>query len=241
MKVINWNICCMKGSVESKVQFLKSLVAGDSFIVIMQEVKPKAFVLIKSAFEELGSIEYSLDYRQPGKFDTDSRRLGVAVLVSKDIVVKSAQVLNRALMPDRTLLVDVEIDGEPLRVMGLHSITGCDHKKAKELQFFAFAEAVDEFRPDIVGIDANEPKVDHYDINQMVFFNNRNKGEGCRTFFKTMAELGIVDSFAKEFKRSKWWVEGDCLVASHIIKPSGRRVRYDFLFVNEEQIGRAHV
>ena len=234
MKVINWNICCMKGNVETKVEFLKSLVEDDSFIIIMQEVKPKAFSFIKLAFDGLAHAEYSLFYRQPGKFDTESRRLGIAILVSRDVKLKFAQVLNRALMPDRTLMVDVENKGNPLRVMGLHSITGCDHKKAKELQFFAFAEAVDEYRPDIVGIDANEPRIDHYDIERMCFFDNRNKGDGCRTFFKTMHKFGIVDAFARDYDQSQW-VDGQCLEVSHKIKVSGRPVRYDFLFVNSEK------
>lgn len=49
-----------------------------------------------------------------------------------------------------------------MRVFGLHSITGCDHVMAKSYQFLSYAEAVDEMRPDIIGINANEPRVDGY-------------------------------------------------------------------------------
>lgn len=234
MKVINWNICCLKGKIEQKLDFLKNLVLGDSFIVVMQEVKTTDLEFVRTAFIDHAQVEYSLEYRKPGKYDTDSRKLGVAILVSNDISIQKAGVLNRALMPDRTLVVDLLVGGQPLRVFGLHSITGCDHRKAKELQFFSFAEAIDEYRPDIVAIDANEPEHDHYDIEKMKFFDNRNKGNGCRTFFKTMLQNGMVDSFAKDYDRNLF-IEGQCLQTSHIIKRGGRHVRYDFLFVNHER------
>lgn len=149
-------------------------------------MKIYAYECLKQSFEDIANIEYSLDYRIPGRYDTDSRKLGVAILVSKDLRIKNAQVLNRALMPDRTLMVDVEYQNTTLRVLGLHSITGCHHLKAKEIQFFSCAEAIDEYKPDIVGIDANEPQYDHYEISQMKFFDNYSKGNGCKTFFETM-------------------------------------------------------
>lgn len=44
---------------------------------------------------------------------------------------------------------------------------------AKSYQFLSYAEAVDEMRPDIVGIDANEPKIDGYSAEEMTFFKQR--------------------------------------------------------------------
>lgn len=173
-------------------------------------MKIYAYECLKQSFEDIANIEYSLDYRIPGRYDTDSRKLGVAILVSKDLRIKNAQVLNRALMPDRTLMVDVEYQNTTLRVLGLHSITGCHHLKAKEIQFFSFAEAIDEYKPDIVGIDANEPQYDHYEISQMKFFDNYSKGNGCKTFFETMRDNGIVDAFIKDYDIEKY-VEANTL------------------------------
>lgn len=149
-----------------------------------------SYEALNKAFADVAKIEYSLEYRAPGKYDTDSRKLGVAILVSKDIEIIDAKVLDRALMPDRTLLVDIKYRNSSLRVLGLHSITGCQHLKAKEIQFFSFAEAIDEYRPDIVGIDANEPQYDHYEISKMKFFDNYNKGNGCKTF---LSRCRLVD------------------------------------------------
>ena len=173
-------------------------------------MKIYAYECLKQSFEDIANIEYSLDYRIPGRYDTDSRKLGVAILVSKDLRIKNAQVLNRALMPDRTLMVDVEYQNTTLRVLGLHSITGCHHLKAKEIQFFSFAEAIDEYKQDIVGIDANEPQYDHYEISQMKFFDNYSKGNGCKTFFETMRDNGIVDAFIKDYDIEKY-VEANTL------------------------------
>lgn len=102
MKIINWNIS-WQNPIDKKIAYLKSLISEDSFIIILQEVKLHSFDALKQAFEGIATIEYSLDYRIPGKYDTDSRKLGIAILFSKDIRINNAKVLDRALMPDRTL------------------------------------------------------------------------------------------------------------------------------------------
>ena len=134
MRIINWNIS-WSNNVEDKITYLRNLVNGKSFIVILQEVKPFAYEAIKNSLLDIANIEYSLNYRIPSKFDTDSRKLGVAILISKDFVIANSQILPRSLMPDRTIMVDLEYNGKPFRVLGLHSITGCHHLKAKEMQF----------------------------------------------------------------------------------------------------------
>ena len=234
MRIINWNIS-WNNKTDGKVSYLRKLVKGESFIIILQEVKMHAYEQLKQSMGDIANIEFSLDYRIPGKYDTDSRKLGVAILVSKDIAITKAKVLDRALMPDRTLMVDIAYKGIPLRILGLHSITGCHHLKAKEIQYFSFAEAIDEYSPDIVGIDANEPQYDHYEISKMKFFDNHNKGNGCKTFFEAMATNGMVDAFVKDYD-PKEYVEGEYLTTSHIIKRGNKKVRYDFLFVNDEKI-----
>lgn len=234
MRIINWNIS-WSNRVENKITYLQSLIEGKSFLAILQEVKPFAYEALTQSLGDISNIEYSLNYRAPGKFDTDSRKLGVAILTSKDLKITKAQALGRALMPDRTIMVDVEYNGSPLRILGLHSITGCHHLKAKEIQFFSFAEAIDEYKPDIVGIDANEPQYDHYEINKMIFFDNHNKGNGCKSFFETMKLNGMVDSFVKNYDTAKY-INGEHLTTSHIIKRGHKKVRYDFIFVKNEKI-----
>ena len=233
MKILNWNISWASDTMP-KIEYLKKQILGESFIAILQEVKPRAYNALKEHLSDVAQIEYSLSYRIPGKYDTDSRRLGVAILASKDIVIEKVGVLDRALMPDRTLMADVCYNNLCLRILGLHSITGCQHGKSKEIQYFSFAEAIDTYKPDIVGIDANEPQVDHYDISQMKFFDNYQKGNGCKTFFEAMKQNALMDAFVKNYDIRKF-VEGEYLTTSHIIKRGNKKVRYDFLFINEER------
>lgn len=238
MKIINWNIS-WQNPIDKKIAYLKSLISENSFIIILQEVKLHSFDALKQAFDSIANIEYSLDYRIPGKYDTDSRKLGVAILFSNDIRIKNVKVLDRTLMPDRTLLVDIEHQNTSLRVLGLHSITGCQHLKAKEIQYFSFAEAIDEYKPDIIGIDANEPQYDHYEISKMKFFDNYNKGNGCKTFFEAMQSYGMVDAFIKDYDALQY-IEGNPLTTSHVIKRNKKKVRYDFLFINENKFSDYH-
>lgn len=233
MKILNWNIS-WANDVTPKIEYLRKQLLSETFIVILQEVKPYAYNALKENLSDIAQIEYSLSYRVPGKYDTDSRKLGIAILLSNDIVIKNVNVLNRAIMPDRTLMLDVICNNIPLRVLGLHSITGCQHLKAKEIQYFSFAEAIDTYKPDIVGIDANEPQIDHYDISQMKFFDNGQKGNGCKTFFEALKQNSLVDAFVKNYDKDKF-IEGEYLTTSHIIKRGNKKVRYDFLFINNEK------
>ena len=45
-----------------------------------------------------------------------------------------------------------------------------------------FTEFVDEYKPDIIGMDANEPNVDSCDIDKMTFYDRN--GTGAKIFFK---------------------------------------------------------
>lgn len=233
MKIINWNLSWLK-NIGSKIEYLLKEIREHSFIIILQEVTQSSYKYLCEELDSIANMEYSLDYRIPGKYDTNSRKLGIAILTSKDIKINKAQVLDRAILPDRTLMIDAIYQNIPLRIMGLHSITGCQHGKAKEIQYFSFAEAVSEYKSDIVGIDANEPELDHYDISQMKFFDNYNKGNGCKTFFMTMSENFLEDAFVKNYDKTQF-IPGQYLTTSHIIQRGKKHVRYDFLFVNKQK------
>lgn len=70
--------------------------------------------------------------------------------------------------------------------------------------------------------------------SQMKFFDNYQKGNGCKAFFETMAQNSLVDAFVKDYDKSKF-VEGEYLITSHVIKRGNKKVRYDFLFINREK------
>ena len=80
LKILDWNISYLNNAI-SKTELLQSIVEGDSFIIVLQEVTPPQFDVIKEAFP---NIRYSLDYRKPGKYDTRQRKLGIAIIASND-------------------------------------------------------------------------------------------------------------------------------------------------------------
>jgi len=231
MRIIDWNIS-YAGKPESKFEYLKNKFSKTT-IAILQEVTPEQFKVLNSCFKDIANITYSLKYRKPGKYDTKQRQLGIAILATKDIEILKAKCLDRCLLPDRTLMADIRYKNKTLRIMGLHSITGCDHKKAKSIQFLSFAEAIDEHKPDIVAFDANEPDVDHYDVNSMAFFTgNKDNGMGARTFFETLIDNKLYDSLTVNYDSSKY-IEGEPLAVSHIINGKLKK-RYDFIFTNKK-------
>ena len=115
-----------------------------------------------------------------------------------------------------------------MKILALHSLTGCGYYRSKSVQYDSFAEFIDTYQPDVIGIDANEPQVDHYDIRQMQFFDN---GPGAKHFFDAIVDIGLTDSFVRANGQTTY-VEGQPLTKSHNIRRKGA-VRYDFLFVRD--------
>ncbi len=231
MKVIDWNISYM-GIVDKKIEYLMRIINNESTIIILQEVTENTYKFLKDIFKNY-NIEYSLNYRVPSKYDTKSRKLGIVIMTSKDIKIINARVIDRCIFPERTLLVEVKFKNEKIKVLGLHSITGCDYKKAKSIQFYSFAEAIDTYKPDIVGIDANEPMIDNYDVDKMVFFDNKDKGKGAKMFFKTMYKNSLIDSLSYNYPKYKYKY-GEPLEISHKINNKITK-RYDFVFLNKSK------
>lgn len=235
MRIINWNISfkCDIYKIIEKLQILISNI--DYFVINLQEVKPTHYEILKKSFLHTANLYYSLNYRKIGKYDTDSRKLGVAIIVSNPLIVENSNVFDRTLMPDRTLFVKLKFKDQEIKIASFHSITGCAHKKAKSIQFYSFTEAIETFKPDIISIDANEPEIDHYDICQMKFFDNQDKGKGAKTFFEMCQELNLVDSFTVKYNKSLYEL-GQPLTTSHIVGKGKykKNKRYDFLFINNK-------
>lgn len=227
MRIVDWNFS-YAGDTAQKIEYLLSLLGGDD-CVMLQEVKPHAYELIRSSLQDKYHLLYSLNYRKPGKYDSDARKLGVLIIVPRYALIEETGVIERSLFPDRTMFVTITLNGNRYKMVALHSITGCDYKKAKSVQFQAFAEFVDAYQPDIIGIDANEPLADHWDISQMVFYKN---GPGAKIFFETMAKIGLVDSYVVANNVTRC-LAGLPLATSHHVRKKGD-VRYDFLFVRKD-------
>ncbi|SCY69762.1 hypothetical protein SAMN02910292_02554 [Lachnospiraceae bacterium XBB2008] len=235
MKVLHWNISYNANADQIYSELQK--YASESFVCILLEVLPKCKEKLEDLFGDSVNLSYSLDYRIPGKFDAKNRIMGVLLLTSKDISIIEASVFNRSIFPDRTIWarLGINMNGnvDEIRIAGLHSVTGCDYKKAKSANFRSFAEAIDEFQPDILTMDANEPDVDHYQIEKMVFFERN--GKGAEIFFKELVKVGLKDIYALRFNPQEY-VPGEPLAISHMLKGKEKRgCRYDFIFADTDR------
>ncbi len=237
MRYIDWNICC-KSNTKKILEYLKSQMQMEKCIITLQEVGTEAAKYIVSELKDNFYCEYSGVYSADSKeFDTDNRRLGVMIIVSKDIRIVDAGVFERCLLPERTLWAVINSDGKEYRVATFHSVTGAGFKWGKAIQFRRFAEAVHNFRPDFVSMDANEPLKDHALIEKMEFFSQGKEDEGdrngARVFFNELKTLGLADTFAATLNNPEA-CDGRPLAVSHIIKSSHRECRYDFIFAKKE-------
>ena len=224
MRFINWNISYV-GDTESKFNYLQTVITKDT-CVMLQEVKPHAYEYIKEQLQNDYNLFYSLDYRKPSKFDSDARKLGVLIIIHKSFQVEDSGVIERSPFPDRTMYIKFACENKSVKLLALHSLTGCGYYRTKSVQYDSFVEFIEDFQPDIIGMDANEPQIDHYDIKQMEFFDN---GPGAKHFFDKIVEIDLVDSFVK-YNNITVCEPGVALTKSHNIRRKGA-VRYDFVFV----------
>ena len=230
MRVISWNIGwgCKK---EKIAPMLHKKMGYSDCVVCLQEVTPSVKNFLCTFLGNSYSYIYSLDSRYVGDFDTKSRKLGVLIILSNSFKFLYSHTLSRTPFPDRTLLVSFAYMGVEYRVMTLHSVTGCNYLKAKSVQFYSFAEAIKHHQPDIVAFDANEPREDHFDEEQRKYFDNKDKGAGAKTFFQTLVNSNLQDSYATLNKEQ--YKNGEPLAISHIINGKERK-RYDFIYTNRK-------
>jgi len=231
MRLILWNIC-YQNKIEYKIDLIKANINKDTIIVLL-EVLPKDYKILDETFSSDFLIYYSLNIRKPSSFDTRSRQLGVLILVSKVFTFLQYTLLDRTPFPDRTGLLTVYKEKQKITIMGLHSVTGVDYKKTKSVQFFSFAEAINIFKPDFVMFDANEPKIDHPDIEKIEFASNRDNGKGAKSFFDEMNHNGINDAYrlVSNSKKIPLTISYKTNKNSKAIKDSFNK-RYDHIFVN---------
>jgi len=114
---------------------------------------------------------------------------------------------------------------------------GVSFKMGKAVQYRRFAESVSVYKPDILSMDANEPKVDHYLTDKMVFFDQGDDGKGARTFFDELNNQNLVDMYLKDYNPSDY-TDGEPLVVSHVINGKMNR-RYDFIFAKKSLLAVA--
>jgi endonuclease/exonuclease/phosphatase family metal-dependent hydrolase len=250
LRIISWNIA-LKGLVTVKVDYLKSVIneSNCNTIVALQEVmeKDKDYLITQDIFS---SYSYSLDFRSPGPFDTSSRKLGCLIGIAGSMTMHNSGVIERTPFPDRTLYTDINVDNFLFKAICFHALTGVGYKKAKTAQFVGIAEYLHLNRdvPTICCFDANEPEIDHHDINHTKFFNqNGDKGMGAALILGSTPVHSMKDSYREwlEVNQSvlddikvrqvqaddEKVLKGIPLATSHII--NGRlHKRYDYIHIS---------
>ncbi len=227
LQIIDWNISFQGYNIQ-KFEFLFSKVDA-SCCIMLQEVTPDAYQIISKYYGEKYQFVYSLDFYPMGMFQSKARILGVLLVISKDIQIIECGVVERALMPERTVWATLKTATKQIKVLSVHSLTGCDYKRAKSEQYLSISDFVYYFKPDIIGMDANEPKVDSCQLEQMQFYSN--KGNGAKCFFNSIIRENLIDAYVKanDLLQNE---DVKVLPISHKVK-GGEFVRYDFIFIHE--------
>lgn len=229
LQIIDWNIK-FTGYIKKKLEFLFSVAEKDYFI-ILQEVTREDYSYIEKIYGENCNFVYSLDCRKSGMFDSSSRKLGTLIVCGKNIKVIEYGIVERALLPERTVWAVTEYEGRQIKILGVHSLARSGFGKAKSLQYEAISEFLYEFRPDIIGVDANEPETDSYDIDKMRFYDDNEGSYGTACFFRTVKNIGLKDAYVSANKIAE--CDNGCLAVSYNVCGTGD-VRFDFLFVNNK-------
>ena len=232
MRFLDWNMG-WGANIDKAIEGINRIIASKSFVVTLQEIGEQKSKALLDEFGNKCNIAYSMNYRPRGKREPRNRDLGILIITSKDIEILSAEVLGNALLPERSLFVKVKYREKLIKIMSLHSITGCDHKRAKSLQFYAFADAIDKYQPDIVSFDANEPEIDAPTVEKMKFYDNKDNGLGAKEFFDSLDDNGLSDAFVCACEGD--YEEKRPLAISHMVSKK-TPVRYDFIFINKKSI-----
>jgi endonuclease/exonuclease/phosphatase family metal-dependent hydrolase len=228
LRFVNWNVALFR-QAPPKAALLQAVMAEVDVpvIVCLQEVQPKAREFYAALFD---AHAYSLVHRKPQPLDGRNRQLGVLVGV-RSADLRRSGVVAHAPYPDRSLWADVSIGEYRIHVLAAHALTGADYRRAKADQFLALARHLagrEGHR--LLGIDANEPKVDALDAGQIEFFVNKDGGRGARTLLGKGAPHGM--QCALRLSLPPETTVSDPIATSYCTRSHSRR--YDHCLVSNE-------
>lgn len=224
IKILQWNIS-YNCKIDKIINFLKEKIEGDSIICFQEVLQSNKERLV----EELNptDFKFSLDIRKPGKFDGKNRKLGL-LTISFGGIIKDAHSLERSLFPERTLFTLIKFENKEIGVLNFHSLTGVGYKRGKSSQFASIAEYLNDNDIDFFCCDANEPKTDSFELSQLEFWNNGDKGKYPSLIFG----LGKVHELEDSLRSVK--NKPARLPVSH--KTGNIFRRYDFIFKSQNWI-----
>ena len=224
LRIIQWNIK-INSKTDGIAEFLLSKLEGNT-VVGLQEVSETAYEKISTHLQHNNA--FSLHLRTPGKYEGRNRRMGVMVIASGG-EISNSQLVDCSVFPERTLVAKIKFDGLDVNALSFHSLTGVDYKKAKSSNFASIASFLDENPVDIFTCDANEPQIDTFDEENVVCFDNRDKGEKASLLFGKTKVHSMIDTYKEIARRSNLQLEDGY---THILN-GGKKKRYDFVYCNK--------
>jgi len=224
LQIIQWNIK-INSNVDKIIEFLK-LKIQDNAIINLQEVSMNNYQKICESIKMNSS--YSLNFRKPGKYEGKNRYMGVMTLTNIGKIV-SSQLINYSVFPERTLQATINTGKIQISNLNFHSLTGVDYKKAKSSNFASIASFLSENNIDIISCDANEPKIDSVNDDEIECFDNRDKGKMASLLFGKEKIHNLVDSYKQCCRKNNKEIETGY---SHIT--GGKKKRYDLIYCRED-------
>lgn len=224
---MQWNISFL-GLIEKKIKFIKEKISNERCIFVLEELKQKDFEAIKNNINF--NFVYSLDIRQPGKLEAGNRGLGVLIAYSKDIDILNYGLIERSLFPERTLFAEFKLGNNKINILGFHALTGVDYKKAKSAQFASIADFLNENELDFMCFDANEPRLDNYDISKLEFFDQKgDKGKSASHILGANKTHKLKDAFREYIlEDGESYLNRSPLETSFVVT-GGVAKRYDYI------------
>ncbi|RPH52222.1 MAG: hypothetical protein EHM85_03795 [Desulfobacteraceae bacterium] len=229
-RIIQWNISfnCTANKI---ADYISQSISGPT-IVNLQEVTEKAYREISSILMTSDKA-YSIDLRRPGRYEGKNRTMGVATFVFGGKIAHY-DLIYRSVFPERTLFSTIQFKKRKISVLNFHSLTGVDYKKAKSSNFASIADFIAEKgqKLDFFTCDANEPKTDALDDDEVEFADNRDKGYNASLIFGKNKVHALRDAYKIHIQKSKLPIRTNPLATSHVNGGSHRR--YDFIYCSKE-------
>ncbi len=247
-RVIDWNLSD-HGKTKVKIELLRAVIEEVNVeypcVVALQEVTERAYceIIEEGLFQ---NYCYSLQLRQPGKFEGNNRGLGCFIGSTGGVEINSSSLIGRALFPERALCVSMKLGEKEFEIVSFHSLTGVAFKKGKSAQF-SLADYLHEKKdsPIILCCDLNEPKIDHLNADDIEFFDQfGDKGKYASYILRPGGVHYLKDAYrlwldqnqeeylrAKEKQNRSEDLEYAPLAVSHALR-SGRNKRYDYIMIS---------
>jgi len=133
------------------------------------------------------------------------------------------------------LFAELKLNNSKINILGFHSLTGVSYKRAKSEQFISIAEFLHDRQFNFLCFDANEPKVDSYNISELEFFDrNGDKGKSASLLFGENKVHELEDAFRSFIAdKSNKYLSKSPLATSFILT-GGVEKRYDYIYYDKD-------